>query len=215
MNTIKTGRFLNWNWNAPSHWWGIPLIYRHFSFCGFSPHEGFWWNNREDNASMYILASVNDMKILLCRFHSSHITHKCIVNWNNVVDVLWKHNITVIMPGDKHQPSTPAVSPVQQICLEDDMGNENHLLPDSINSVRGLEVAGLDTLLIPLKYLKNIHCTSRWEMPNFLPFPDVPVQMFSEESFKGKKVICLWKRRSCLPLLTRSRKKLALANHST
>lgn len=62
------------------------------------------------------------------------------------------------MPGDKHHPSC---EPNTAICLEDDMGNENHLLLDSINYVRGLEVVGLNTLLIPLKYLKNIHCTSR------------------------------------------------------
>ena len=151
---------------------------------------------------MYTAVTVNDMKILLCRLHLSHATPSVLLTTTGTmlwIYILWKHNITVITPGDKQHPSCELNT---AICLQDDTSNENHLLLDSINCVRGLEVAGLNTLLIPLKCLKNIHCTSRWEMPNFLPFPDVPVQMFSEEAFKGK-VICLRKLRSCLPLLTR------------
>lgn len=100
------------------------------------------------------------------------------------------NDIIVIMPGGKHHPSTTAVRPTQKF-----VWMMIKVMRTTCCWTRkfchGLDIAGLRTLLIPLKYLKNIHCMSRSEMPNFLPFPDVPVQMFSEESLKEK--LFAWK----------------------
>ncbi len=71
------------------------------------------------------------MKILRCRLHSSHITPSVLLT--KAGTMLWTDCTTVIIPGDKQHTNC---EPNMAKCLEDDMGNEKHLLLDSINSVR-------------------------------------------------------------------------------
>lgn len=65
--------------------------------------------------------------------------HCPIQQMKQCLHMLWKHNITVIIPGckkkKKNHPCTPAISQIQQFVWKMTC-NENHLLLDSINSVR-------------------------------------------------------------------------------
>lgn len=72
----------------------------------------------------------------------------------------------------------------------------------------GLQIAGCRAQYTahPSEVLENIQSTTRRKMPNFLPCPDVPVQIFSKDACKAK-VICPLKLQSACCLLTRPSKR--------